>query len=204
MPAKVTKTVLQRTYQTSYTVQNELCEANFYVTLECNKEARTFDMMLYIQDYFINGASNVCAWPVKEWTLETIRECLRIFHHEYLPFAQKLSTLVKDEHLVDTAILFMDGGELRRRPFTGDVADALWEALNAVSGELSRDVLGWSQRLDGNRFGVCSSFMDCGYTEDPFPFVGAMNALEEPIESNTEYYREALPTLYALSCSVKK
>lgn len=209
------KAVLEHVYKASYTFgTEELHEANFSVILECDRDPRKFDMMVYTRDKFLNCAINVCNWPIDTWTREQVRECVRIFYDEYIPCAQHLSYIVHDKFLVEKQVLYVDmlmSGELQTRHIDTDtsrididgIADIIWNALESTchcEEYVWYRALGLpSQRLEDGTFGICDSIMDCGYTEDPFPFVGAIDAFGDATDSTTDLYSKYLPTLMNLA-----
>lgn len=196
---------LQRIYKSTYTIQGQCNEANFYVSLECvvndnGEQNGVFHMTVATMDRFLNGAINVCDWPVPKWTCEQIQECVRIFEDEYVPCCAYLSELVDERFLVERAVVGSEGSSHIQPEHTNEeIAQILWDTMQNSKKENGVCMDLWTQHLEDNRFGVCDSIHDCSYIEDPFPFRGGINAFGEVVPSYTELYKKYLPTLYALA-----
>jgi hypothetical protein len=184
------KAILEQKYKTVFKDRR----AEFAIMLDCHYHAKTFDMLVYTGSYFVNSSINVCNWPVREWTLDQVKECLRIFYEEYIPCAMHLSPLVRPENLVEQSV--------NDEVVMGDAADLLWKALPNSTDE-EDDMFIFTHIPYRDRLVVCDSIVDCGYIEDPFPFEGATNAFGEPTESHRYFYEKHLPSLMKL-CQYKK
>lgn len=200
-----TTTSLIRDYKASYTFAKRLCNTRFSVILECQQNPNCFHMMIEFHGSFLNWSINICNWPIKEWSFEQMKECVRIFEEEYLPACRKLSKLVDNQFYVNTTVIhsFTNGNIIQKQKLdTNDTAKMLWEFMNNTSEkEIEPEQFDRCStcRPENDIFGVCSSIHDAGYLEDPYPFVGAINAFGDSVESNTSFYKKYLPTLYNLS-----
>jgi hypothetical protein len=67
------------------------------VKLEFQRDPNRCHMVVVNNGYaFLNTAFNVCNWPVQEWTLDRVREFLKIFEEEYVPMCVHFSVLTSD------------------------------------------------------------------------------------------------------------
>lgn len=198
-------TVLQRKYNASYTLGAKQNQTTFSVVLECEQNPDRFHMLVVPHASFLNGALNVCNWPVQEWTYDQVRTCVNIFHDEYLPLCNALSEIVHDDNLQEVSIF--NSSAICHTSSTTPCAtimiiDALWANIcNPAPIHTDMNQI-WEPcttiLLDG-QFGVCDAFHDCSYIEDQFPFIGAIDAFGNRVDSLTSLYEKHLPSLMALA-----
>ncbi len=179
---KIQTIFLERVYKATLPIKSHGEEANFSYHLEL--QHNRFHMRLGDWDSFINNTIDVCNWPVEEWTMDQVRECVRIFEEEYIPCCGSTSEIVDDQFLVSTAVFCVNEeyNDSERITCTDDVVATLWSIISDPSNE-------WVTDNHTETLMVRDSIPDIGYVEDPFPFDG----------SSCEFYREFLPTMMAFA-----
>jgi hypothetical protein len=188
---RIRKVILERFYKAAWPIQSETDYANFSYCLELKQNH--FNMCLGDWDSFINNTIDVCNWPIEKWTIEQVRECVRIFDEEYMPCCSSTSGIVDKENVVQTSVFLKDEEYKQSEPVYGDdITATLWSIISDPSNE-------WITDDDAGTFMVRDSIHDMGYVEDPFPFVGTTNEFGQPVESPVEFYQKYLPTLMALA-----
>lgn len=195
--------ILLRNYKASFIVKSEQCCANFSVALECQKCPNRFHMKVLHQDYFLNSAKNILNWPIKEWSLIQVQECLRVFEKEYLPACRHLSQLIDDKYFTSTDIIYVTNGYVQKeiRICSHDIAQVMWDGLNIDILEEIHVNPGheWVEFDTCEHFCVCDAFRDCGYIEDPFPFLGGTDAFGTSVASAVDFYNRYFPTMMSLT-----
>lgn len=162
-------------------------EASFCYDLELQRNC--FSMKLRDWDRFINNTIDVCDWPVPQWTIDQVRECVRIFEQEYMSCCCSTSGIVHDNHLVGMVVSYADR---EIDVSSNDIVATLWNIISDPENE-------WVIDNRTLMFMIRDSIHDIGYVEDPFPFVGTTNEFGEPCESPIQFYQTYLPTLMALA-----
>lgn len=185
-------------------------EISVSVTLECQRNPNRFHMVVVNNaGFFIDYAFNVCNWPVEEWSLEQVRECVRIFEDEYAKMCERWSVLCSDTvypptcnayHVFSDSTSFVSTDIKCPVSAEDDIVLLMWKQLNAPldqrpTTQESENSRGWDSctwRLDEGRFGVCDQTMDISYDEAIFPFHESSDGMRRLIKNN-------LKTLWELS-----
>lgn len=154
-----------------------------------------FSMKLDYCNQFFNWAYDICDWPVIQWSLEQVRECVRIFETEYFAMCKICSILAEDKYFVHrTTRVSRDNPSYEENIVSDDkdIAICLWNMIQQVSVWIPHP-------YRDPAFMICASCHDAGYVEERFPFRGAVTESGKPIESILFDFEKELPTLVALA-----